>query len=104
MFTEAIRAGQLTPHQVEAQAFDGEHDVFESLFCRLYQGGGMRLLPCKALLCLVSGERCVATWPLQAVKHGKNVLFGQEVRLAVGCRASNGPSDDGARALSTPPT
>ena len=43
----------------------------------------MRLLPCKALLCLVSGERSVATWPLQAVKHGKNVLFGQEVKLAV---------------------
>ena len=47
----------------------------------------MRLLPCKALLCLVSGERSVATWPLQAVKHGKNVLFGLEAKLAVGCRA-----------------
>jgi hypothetical protein len=35
----------------------------------------------------VSGERSVATWPLQAVKHGKNVLFGLEVKLAVGCRA-----------------
>ena len=81
------RSGQVTPHQVVAEAFDGEYDVSESLFCRLYQGGGMRLLPCKALLCLVSGERSVATWPLQAVKHGKNVLVGLEAKLAVGCRA-----------------